>query len=262
MDSGSGLVSVVPSGSETISGRAAVTLTHQYQVSSFISDGVNWQVKSFGGLSLRLGAYGTPVPDSTVGICNMYALNNTASSIGLVGFWLIRGTGTGASICWQGLIESETTVTGPASLTCVDALVGLTQTTSRLATAADHTSGMFAGHFKVYSVDGATVASGARAAAVWLDGQMNGANASPVAANYYAIYNTSGGNKYEAFAKLHLISGEGAGWRTLFEFNFTNGTDPLVANTVFVAPDTVSPVGGIRIDDNGTDRYIPFYAAA
>ena len=120
---------------------------------------------------------------------------------------------------------------------------------------------MFALHAKVWSADGGTVAAGGRAAAIWLDGQMNGANASPVSANYYAVYNTSGGTKYEAFAKLHLISGESAGWRTLFEFNFAAGTDPLVASTVFAAPDTTTPDGGIRMDKNGTDIYIPYYLA-
>lgn len=211
---------------------------------------------------IRIGTYTSPTPFNTTGVFQAYSVDTGDGSVGYLFFHLMRGTGTDALIGEQMLLESETTVTGPASLAGHDVLVGLTSTSSQLATAADHTSGMFGGHFKIYSVDGATVASGARAACLWLDGQMNGANASPVAGNYYNIYNTSGGNKYEAFAKLHLIAGEGAGWNNLFETNFADGTDPIVTGATAKAVDTVTQSLNIKVDINGTTYYIPLMAVA
>jgi hypothetical protein len=211
---------------------------------------------------IRIGTYGSPVAYNGTGVFQAYSVDTGNASVGYLFFHLMRGTGTDALIGEQMLLESETTVTGPASLAGHDVLVGLTSVSSRLATAADHTSGMFGGHFKIYSVDGATVASGARAACLWLDGQMNGANASPVAGNYYNIYNTSGGNKYEAFAKLHLIAGEGAGWNNLFETNFSSGTDPIVtAGTAKDVKDNQQALN-IKVDINGTTYYIPLMAVA
>jgi hypothetical protein len=262
-DQSTGLISIVPAAGEYIAGRASITLTHIDQVATLVSNGSGWEVKSFGGLSLRLGAYGTPVLYEGVGLINAYVLDSTAdAAASLVGFWLLRSTTVDEAICFEPMIESECVLTGPKALKVVDALCGLTSTSSKLAAAVDHTDGMFAGHFKVYCVDGATVTAGARAAALWLDGQMNGANAAPIAANYYDIYATSGGNKFKAFAKLHLISGEGAGWEFLLQTNFGVGTDPIVAGAAAKAVDTVTQSENIKVDVNGTTRYIPLMAVA
>ena len=211
---------------------------------------------------IRIGTYGSPTAFNGTGVFQAYSVDTGNGSAAWLFFHLMRGTGTDALIGEQMLLESETTATGPSSLAGHDILVGLTSASSQLATAVDHTSGMFGAHFKIYSVDGATVASGARAACLWLDGQMNGANAAPVAGNYYNIYNTSGGNKYEAFAKLHLIAGEGAGWNNLFETNFADGTDPIVTGATAKGVDSVTQSLNIKVDINGTTYYIPLMAVA
>src|SRR3990167_459822 len=258
VDTGAGLVSVVPSGSETIYGRTAVTLTRAFQVSTFVSDGSNWHVKAHGGLNFRLGAYGTPVPYTGVGLCNMYALDSVAdAAVSLVGFWLMRSTTVDGALGLQILVESECVATGPIGSIALDALAGLTSASSILASAgSDHTAGLFAVHAKAYGISGSTTSAGSRVAAIWLDCQLNGGNHSTSA--YYSIYATSGGLAFSSFARLQLIGGEGAGWTNLLSFNFGEGTAPLVANTVF---DETTPSGGITIDVNGTPRYIPYYPA-
>jgi hypothetical protein len=189
----------------------------------------------------------------------MYVADIGGSAGCLGGFWLARVTGTGALIGHQILGEINTTVTGPTSGVAMDALIGVAAT-ARLAAVSGNTDGMFAVHAKVYASDGGTIPSGARAACLHLDTSFFGSNINSGALLYSIYALNDGGYPVTAFARL--LSASGGKWTNLFSFNFTNGTDPLVANTVFTAPQTVAADGGIRIDRNGTPFYIPYYAAA
>jgi hypothetical protein len=253
---GTGVVSIVPSGSDTIDGRTSITLTRLYQVVTFVTDGANWHVKAHGGLSLRFGSYGTPVPYDGVGLCNMYSADIGGSAGTLTGFWYAKGTGTGELICFQPLIESDTAVTGPSTMKTVDALCGLVSATAKLAAVANSAEGMFALRGKVYCTDGATAAASSRIAALFLDTALNGANI--LAADIYSIYALNdGGGPCDAFARLN--GQNGGKWTNLFSFPSAT-MQPLAAVGVYKTPQSNDATYFLTCDVNGTPYGIPLMA--
>lgn len=217
-------------------------------------------VRGAGYKYIRMGTYDTPVPDNTTGLFHSYGLITSNGSIGFLQYHMMRGTGSSEIMGIE--VDTENMSVGvshPSKQVSGAFFASITSASATLATAADHTDGMFALRGKVYSADGSTSVAGSRVATIWLDAQLLGGNHS---CDFFNIYSTGGGKQYKAWADFKLPAGETAGWLNLFSFEFDGTQAPFVAGAAAKAVDTVTQAFNLRIDINGTDYYIPVMAVA
>lgn len=154
-------------------------------------------------------------------------------------------TGTKGIMPIAGLAEVRNHATGPDKVRAAEFVCDLHTTGAKLAAPATGISGMFAVWAKITAIDGATCSASARAAAIWLDNQLYGANASAIGEEF-TIWSTTGGSVPTAWAGFRT---SGAGWDQLFYFDDTCYNIAPISNT------------SLKVLLNTTQHYIPLSTA-
>jgi len=220
---------------------------------------------SAGPCMIRAGTYGDPATTTFVenadedqsGMIRLYgatSANGTSYDRGI--FVCLVTTGTKGIFPFAGLAEVRgQTGNGPTKVQAAQFICDLHTTDAKLAAlGGDATAGMYGGWFKITAIDGATIASGSRAAPIWLDNQLYGANAATIGEEY-AIFSTTGGSQPKAWAGFETTS---SGWDQLFYFDETMAAaEPFVSTGCSV---TVATVPYLKVLVNATQYGIPLIA--
>ena len=209
---------------------------------------------SAGPCFIRAGAYGSPVDlgvdEDQSGMIRMYVTTSaggTSYDRGL--FMFCETTGTKGIMPVAGLAEVGAGGAPTAVYPC-QFIAHLNSATASLGASAQ----MFGGWFKITANDGATIPSTARAAPLWLDNQLYGANAATIGEEY-TIFSTTGGTVPKAWAGFETTS---SGWDQLFYFDETMAAaEPFVSTGCSV---TVASVPYLKVLVNATQYGIPLIA--
>uniref|UniRef100_A0A6M3J0H2 Uncharacterized protein n=1 Tax=viral metagenome TaxID=1070528 RepID=A0A6M3J0H2_9ZZZZ len=209
---------------------------------------------SAGPCFIRAGAYGSPVDlgvdEDQSGMIRMYVTTSaggTSYDRGL--FMFCETTGTKGIMPVAGLAEVGAGGAPTAVYPC-QFIAHLNSATASLGASAQ----MFGGWFKITANDGATIPSTARAAPLWLDNQLYGANAATIGEEY-TIFSTTGGTVPKAWAGFETTS---SGWDQLFYFDETMAAaEPFVSTGCSV---TIASVPYLKVLVNATQYGIPLIA--
>lgn len=186
---------------------------------------------SGGPCLIRAGTYGSPVSNSDEDQSGMIRLYSTTDAGGTSYdrgiFVCTKTTNTKGVFPVAGLAEVNAVPTGngPTKVQAAQFIAHLNSATAKLAAlGGDATAGMYGGWFKIAANEGATTASGSRAAPLWVDNQLNGSNIN-AGMEEYGIFATTGGSKPDAFIGFETTS---SGWSYLFSFDETSyDQDPV-----------------------------------
>lgn len=175
---------------------------------------------SNGPCFIRAGTYDSPVTHSDEDQSGMIRLYGETSADGSSYdrgiFVCLKTTGIKGIFPIAGLAEVlAQSGAGPTKVQAAQFIAHLNSATAKLATSGV-TDGMFGIWAKVTANAGATIAAGAKVAAIWLDNQLYGDNINTT--KEYTIYNTTGGTRPKAWAGFETSS---SGWSYLFHFDDT-----------------------------------------
>lgn len=218
---------------------------------------------SGGTAFIRAGVYGDPATTTFVenssqnqsGMIRLYgATSADGTSYDRGVFVCLVTTGTKGIFPIAGLAEvRDQAGAGPTAVMAAQFICDLHTTGAKLA-ALSGIGGMYGGWFKITAIDGATIHANARAAPLWLDNQLYGANASAIGEEY-TIFSTTGGSVPKAWASFET---SGAGWENLLHFDETcYDEDPVKATGLTIAEGD-SPY--LKVDLNGTPYGVPLVA--
>jgi len=201
---------------------------------------------------IRAGTYGSPVSSSDAGqsgMIRLYGTNSATTDDESTGYYdrgifvCLKTTGTKGAFPIAGLVEigDSGANAGTDRIQAAQFIAHLNDTGAKLATLANSTGGMYGGWFKVTANEGATTASGSRAAPLWVDNQLYGSN---IAAGMeeYGIFSTTGGSVPDAWAGFETTS---SGWGQLFYFDETAYDQAPISGTA------------LKVLLNSTQYYIP-----
>lgn len=215
---------------------------------------------SGGPCLIRAGVYGSPATstfvedssDAQSGMIRLYGATSGDASYARGVFVCLVTTGQKGIMPVAGLAEIRDDATGPTNVKACEFIVDLHTTGANLATNGK----IYAGWFKITGKDGCTVSStGTRAAAVWLDNQMYGANWSTNIVEEYTIFSTTGGAKPLAWAGFETTA---SGWTNFLSFDETSyDQDPVVSADL-----TGSTKKYLKVNFNGTAYGIHLWSVA
>jgi len=215
---------------------------------------------SNGPCLIRAGTYGTPITNTSEdqsGLVRLYMSTSAdGSSYDRGIFVTLKTSGIKGIFPIAGLAEVlAQTGNGPTKVQAAQFICDLHTTDAKLAAlGGDATAGMYGGWFKITAIDGATIASGARAAPIWLDNQLYGANAAAIGEEY-TIFSTTGGSVPKAWAAFETT---GAGWSHLFYFDETcYATVPVMTTGCTIA---TGDTPYLKVLLNDTEYGIPLIA--
>jgi len=187
---------------------------------------------SNGACLIRAGTYASPLTNSSAsqsGLMRLYMETSAdGSSYDRGIFVCLKTTGIKGIFPIAGLAEVLAQAgNGPTKVQASQFICHLNSATAKLAAlGGDATAGMYGGWFKITANEGATTASGSRAAPIWLDNQLYGSNIN-AGMEEYTIFSTTGGSRPKAWAGFETTS---SGWNNLFYFDETAYDQlPLVA---------------------------------
>jgi hypothetical protein len=222
---------------------------------------------SNGPCFIRAGTYASPVDLGTdtdqSGMIRLYGTTQAAgTSYDRAIFACLKTTNTKGVFPISGLAEVNAVASGngPTSVQAGQFIAHLNSSTAKLAALGGNaTAGMYGGWFKIAAESGATTASGSRAAPIWVDNQLNGANISG-SMEEYGIFATTGGSKPKAFIGFETTS---SGYTNLLYFDETAyDQDPIFSAGTCKVDATKDSTGTIKIDLNGTTYYMGYWAVA
>ena len=215
---------------------------------------------SNGPCLIRAGTYGTPITNTSEdqsGLVRLYMSTSAdGSSYDRGVFVCLQTTGIKGIFPIAGLAEVlAQSGNGPTKVQAAQFICDLHTTDAKLAAlGGDSTAGMYGGWFKITAVDGATIASGARAAPIWIDNQLYGANAAAIGEEY-GIFATTGGSKPKAFIGFETSS---SGYTDFLYFDETSyDEDPIVSADL-----TGSTKKYLKVNLNGTAYGIHLWSVA
>jgi len=220
---------------------------------------------SNGPCMIRAGTYASPVANADEDQSGMIRLYGETSADGSSYdrgvFVCLKTTGIKGIFPIAGLAEVlAQTGNGPTKVQAAQFICHLNSATAKLAAlGGDSTAGMYGGWFKITANEGATTASGSRAAPIWIDNQLYGSNIN-AGMEEYGIFATTGGSKPKAFIGFETTS---SGWTNLLYFDETAyDQDPIFSTGTCKVDASKDSTGTIKIDLNGTTYYIGYWAAA
>uniref|UniRef100_A0A6M3KI32 Uncharacterized protein n=1 Tax=viral metagenome TaxID=1070528 RepID=A0A6M3KI32_9ZZZZ len=209
---------------------------------------------------IRAGTYGTPITNTSEdqsGLVRLYMETSAdGSSYDRGVFVCLKTTGIKGIFPIAGLAEVlAQSGNGPTKVQAAQFICDLHTTDAKLAAlGGDATAGMYGGWFKITAIDGATIASGARAAPIWIDNQLYGANAATIGEEY-GIFATTGGSQPKAFIGFETSS---SGYKNFLYFDETSyDQDPIVSADL-----TGSTKKYLKVDFNGTAYGIHLWSVA
>jgi len=215
---------------------------------------------SNGPCLIRAGTYGTPITNSSEdqsGLIRLYMETSAdGASYDRGVFVCLKGTGIKGLFPVAGLAEVlAQSGNGPTKVQAAQFICDLHTTDAKLAgLGGDATAGMYGVWAKITAIDGATCSGTARAAPIWVDNQLYGANAAAIGEEY-GIFATTGGSQPKAFIGFETTS---SGWDQLFYFDETMAAaEPFVSTGCNV---TVANVPYLKVLVNATQYGIPLIA--
>ena len=215
---------------------------------------------SNGPCLIRAGSYGTPITNTSEdqsGLVRLYMQTSAdGSSYDRGVFVCLKSTGIKGIFPVAGLAEVlAQSGNGPTKVQAAQFICDLHTTDAKLAgLGGDATAGMYGVWAKITAIDGATCSGTARAAPIWVDNQLYGANAAAIGEEY-SIFATTGGSKPTAFIGFETTS---SGWSNFLSFDETSYDQlPIVDADV-----TGSTKKYLACNYNGTAYGIPFYSVA
>uniref|UniRef100_A0A6M3IGA3 Uncharacterized protein n=1 Tax=viral metagenome TaxID=1070528 RepID=A0A6M3IGA3_9ZZZZ len=201
---------------------------------------------SNGPCLIRAGTYASPVSNADEDQSGMIRLYSTTSAGGTSYdrgvFACCKTTNTKGVFPVAGLAEVNAIAsgTGPNKVQAGQFIAHLNDATALLATmGGDATAGMYGTWNKITSEVGSVASAGSRAAAVWVDNQMNGT----VSGEEYGIFSTTGGSVPDAWAAFETTS---SGWAQLFYFDETAYDQAPISGT------------SLKVLVNASQYYLPF----
>jgi len=221
---------------------------------------------SNGPCLIRAGSYGTPLAmtsEAQSGLIRLYMENTAAGTSYDRGIFVCLKTQNVKGIFpIAGLAEVKNcaSTAGPNKVQAAQFICHLNDAGAKLAAlGGDPTAGMYAGWFKIGAIDGATTASGSRAAPLWVDNELYGGSNINAEMEEYGIFMTAGGTVPKAVIGFETNQ-YAAGWASLFYFDETCYNKPPVSAA---APETSEKDadGSLLLNLNETIYYIPYYGA-
>ena len=198
-----------------------------------------------GDISLiRAGSYGSPMDaagEAQYGMMRLYlSTDDDGTSYNRGVFVCLKTAGTKGIFPIAGLAEVlAQSGNGPTAVMAAQFIADLHTTDAKLA-ALSGVGGMYGVWAKITAIDGATIHANARAAPIWLDNQLYGANAAAIGEEY-TIFSTTGGSVPKAWAGFET---SGAGWNNLFYFDETAYDEVPISGS------------GLKVLLNTTQKYI------
>jgi len=215
---------------------------------------------SNGPCLIRAGTYGTPITNSSEdqsGLIRLYMETSAdGSSYDRGVFVCLKGTGTKGLFPIAGLAEVlAQSGNGPTKVQAAQFICDLHTTDAKLAgLGGDATAGMYGVWAKITAIDGATCSGTARAAPIWIDNQLYGANAAAIGEEY-GIFATTGGSQPKAFIGFETTS---SGYDNFLSFDETSyDQEPIVDADL-----TGSTKKYLKVDYNGTAYGIHLWSVA
>ena len=216
---------------------------------------------SNGPCFIRAGTYSSPVTNADEDQSGMIRLYGSTSANGSSYdrgiFVCLMTTGIKGIFPIAGLAEVRAQAgNGPTKVQAAQFICDLHTTDAKLAAlGGDATAGMYAAWLKITAIDGATTASGSRAAPLWIDNQLYGSNIN-AGMEEYGIFFTTGGSVPDAVFGFETTS---SGWTYLMHFDETcYNVAPISTSQCDKDKDSTA---SIVISLNGTPYYIPIFAA-
>jgi hypothetical protein len=205
---------------------------------------------SNGPCFIRLGTYASPydygADEDQSGVIRIYTTTEAGGTSYDRGvFVCTKTTNTKGVFPISGLAEVNDIASGngPTKVQAGQFIAHLNSATAKLAAlGGDSTAGMYGLWAKITANSGATTASGSRAAPIWLDNQLYGANIN-AGMEEYAIFSTTGGSVPHAWAGFETTS---SGWAQLLYFDETAYDQEPVSGT------------SLKVLVNATQYYLPF----
>jgi len=243
----------------------AGTVTNAIKIEGTVTTGIDFTdityvpTGSNGPSLMRCGTYAAPLThavEAQSGLMRWYmetSADGTSYDRGL--FVCLKTTGTKSVFPIAALAEvNAQTGAGPVSCMAGQFISHMNSATSKMP-ASGVAQGMFGLWAKVTANSGATTTLNQRCAPVWLDIQMNGANAANNISTTWGIF-MSAGSRGQAFVGFN---GTG-GFNYLFEWDNTcYNIDPISSSTVDCTGNDSD--GSIKILLNATTYYIPYFGA-
>jgi len=215
---------------------------------------------SNGPCLIRAGTYASPLANADEdqsGLIRLYmetSADGTSYDRGI--FVCLKTTGIKGIFPISGLAEVlAQSGNGPSKVQACQFIAHLNSPTAKLAAlGGDSAAGMYGGWFKITANEGATTAAGSRAAPIWLDNQLYGANIN-ASMEEYTIFSRTGGSQPKAWAGFETTS---SGWDQLLYFDETMAAaEPFVATGCTIAEGD-SPY--LKVLVNATQYGIPLVA--
>jgi len=211
---------------------------------------------SGGPCFLRAGTYADPVSNTDEhqsGMLRFYGTtDDDGSSYDRGLFQCLMTAKSKGIIPIAGLAEVRTTAgDGPTNVKAAEFIAGLHTAGAKLA------GNMYGVWAKVYAEVNATMASGSKAAAIWLDNQIDPVNRH-ANAEEYTIFSTTGCSVPHAWASFETSS---SGWACLFHFDETAYDQAPVGTTRGTPNQTATCDSSLKVLINETTLYIPLYNA-
>ncbi len=210
---------------------------------------------------IRCGTYASPLShavEAQSGLFRIY-METTAdgSSYDRGIFVCLKTYGTKSILPVASLAEVKTqTGVGPNQVMAGQFISNLIDADAAMPTGG---FGLFGVWAKIAATSGATIAVGTKAAAIWVDNQLNGVGigSGGALATEYGIYATAGGSVPKAFVGFSTTSG---GYANLFQFDATFSTSMPPCNGGVVDTDGGDSAGSLKIEIDGTAYKIPFFS--